>query len=57
MNKQSKINSKLKKIKNLVNSSIESSDKSTYDDIYYLFIAPLLILLMIEFNKFRRKNI
>lgn len=57
MEKQSKINNKLKEIENLVDSGIESSDKSTYDDIYYIFVIPLLILLMIEFNQLRRKKI
>ncbi len=57
MDKQSRINSKLKEIENLISSSMESSDKSTYDDTYYFLIAPLLILLMLEFNKFRRKTL
>ena len=57
MEKQSKINNKLTEIKNIINTKTESDDKSTYDDTYYIFIIPLLILLVIEFDKFRRKTI
>lgn len=57
MSKQSNINNKIKEIENIIDNGIESSDKSTYDDTYYFLIAPLLVLLMIEFNRFRRKNI
>lgn len=57
MGSQSKINNKLKEIETLVDNDIESSDKVNYDDIYYIFVIPLLILLMIEFNQLRRKNI
>lgn len=57
MNKQSNINNKLKKIENLVNTSIESDDKSTYDDTYYILVIPLLILLIIEFNQSWRRKI
>lgn len=57
MEKQSNIDKRLKEIHSMTNSSTESSDKSTYEDTYYLLIAPLLILLMIEINKFRRKAI
>lgn len=57
MEKQSNINNKLKEIKGLINNSIMSSNKNTYTDTYYFLAIPLLILLIIEFNKFRRKNI
>lgn len=55
MNKQSNINKKLKEIENTINSNLESSDKSTYDDTYYFLVVPLLILLVIELNMYRRK--
>jgi Ca-activated chloride channel family protein len=57
MEKQSNINHKLKEIENMVDKGIESSNKSTYNDTYYFLIIPLLVLTMLEFNKFRRKNI
>ena len=49
------INSKIKQIKNKTKSTLESNDKSSYDDIYYIFVIPLLILLFIEFDRFRRR--
>ena len=57
MDKQSNLNAKLKEIENIIKNGIESSDKSTYDDTYFFFIIPLIIVIMLEFNKFRRKNI
>ena len=57
MKKQSNINNKLKEIEKFVNNDIEANDKSSYDDIYYIFVTPLLILLMIEFDQWRRKNL
>lgn len=57
MEKQNKINDKLREIENSINQNIELSDKSTYVDTYYIFIVFLLALLVIELNKFRRNNI
>lgn len=57
MEKQSNIDYKLKQIENIIDKNIESSDKNTYDDTYYFLIIPLLTFIMLEFNKFRRKNI
>ena len=57
MENQNKINNKLKEIEKLINNTTESIEKSNYDDIYYIFVIPLLILLIIDFNQFRRKNI
>ena len=58
MDKQSNINKKLEEIKNMINNNdMESNDKSSYNDIYYIFVIPLLILLVVEFNKFRRKSL
>lgn len=57
MEKQKNIESKLKEIQNMTNSNLESSDKSSYTDTYYLLVAPLLVLLIIELNTFRSKTI
>lgn len=55
--RQVDINRKLDEIKRLTTSNIDSSDKSTYDDTYYIFVIPLLVLLTIELNNLRRKVI
>ncbi len=55
MEAQSKIHSKINNIKKLISSNIESSDKSSYEDTYYILVIPLLILLILEFNQYRRK--
>ncbi len=57
MERQVDINRKLDEIKRLTTSNIDSSDKSTYDDTYYIFVIPLLVLLTIELNNLRRKVI
>lgn len=57
MNKQSDIDSKLIKIKKLSKNGIESTDKSNYDDTYFIFVIPLFILLIIDFDRTRRKLI
>ena len=57
MNKQSDIKKKIESIKKRATSKIESNDKSTYKDTYYIFIIPLLILSIIEFNKVRSRTI
>lgn len=57
MDKQGRINNKLREINRLVNTSISSNDKSSYDDIYFIFVIPLLILLIIELGNYRRNII
>lgn len=57
MKYQSKINKKLQEIKNLISEDIELNNISDYEDTYYILIIPLLILLLIEFNKIRRQNL
>lgn len=57
MDKQNKINSEIKKIKSLASNGIEDTDKSNYNDIYYIFVIPLLFLLIYDFDKVRRKMI
>ena len=54
MDGQKKISDKLKSIKENTNYHLESSDKSSYDDIYFIFVIPLLLLLLVELNKYRR---
>lgn len=50
-----KLNSKLSKISRLKTSNTSTINKKNYDDIYYIFMPPLLILLVIKLNTFRRK--
>jgi Ca-activated chloride channel family protein len=52
--KQKDLNKKIKSIKSGIKSSLASSDKSTYDDIYYFFVVILIGLLIFELNKYRR---
>lgn len=54
MNNKS-LNQKLNKISKLKSSDLATTSKQNYDDIYYLFIPPLLILLVIKLDKIRRK--
>lgn len=56
MDKQSNINSKIKEIENIITTNKESNDKSSYDDIYFIFIIPLLIILILEYKDIRRKS-
>ena len=50
------IDNKLNSIKKYSKSSFKSLDKSNYDDIYYLFVIPILILLLYDFCNIRRDN-
>ena len=55
MDKQSNIDSKLKSLKNNSSTSLKSVSKSSYKDTYYIFVIPLLILLIINFDKYKRR--
>ena len=57
MNNESDIDRKLTSIKNKTDLKASTMDKSSYDDIYYIFIIPLLVLMVLDFNKIRRKFI
>lgn len=45
------INKKIKEIKKITKTKNNSNDKSDYDDIYYLFVIPLLCILVYDFRK------
>lgn len=57
MNNHNNINYKLKEIKGKNNLRVTANDKSSYKDIYFIFIIPLLILMVLDFYKIRRKFI
>ena len=57
MTKLDKLTTEINRIKTLAYNGIESTDKSNYDDIYYLFVIPLLFLLIFDFDRIRRKMI
>ena len=57
MDKQNNIDSKLNEMKNKANLRVTANDKSSYKDIYFIFIIPLLLLVILDFNKMRRKFI
>lgn len=54
MNNQSNIDSKLATIKEGVEYTVNEVDISSYEDIYYIFVIPLLGLLIYEFIVFRK---
>ena len=55
MKKTSDLDDIIDTINDKIVSEYEVIDKKTYDDIYFYFIIPLLILLLLELNKYRRK--
>lgn len=57
MSNQNNITKKLSEIQRRAEIGLSTSNISTYDDIYYLFAIPLLVLLILELNKYRRNNI
>lgn len=57
MQKQSNINSKIQSIKNEVKKKIGEDTITSYDDIYYIFIIPLVGLLIYEFINLKRLEI
>lgn len=54
MSEHSNIDSKLQDIKDGVTYEFDVVDKSSYQDTYYIFVVPLLGLLIYEFINFRR---
>ena len=57
MDNQKNINQKLTEIKNNSNYNLESRDISSFDDTYFILLIPLIIMLIIELNKYRRNAI
>lgn len=57
MNKRSDIESKLKQIKNKTNLRVTLNDRGSYKDIYFIFVIPLFLLMILDFSKIRRKLI
>lgn len=56
MQRKSDIDSKLSEINsNLYEQVGEQKGKSTYTDIYFIFVIPLLLLLVYEFINYKRK--
>ena len=56
-NNNNVLKNKIKEIKNKTNITLENNDKSSYDDIYYILVIPLFILLLIELIRYRRRTI
>ena len=54
MSKQSNLESKLADIKDGITYDFDVVDKTAYADTYYIFVVPLLGLLIYEFINFRR---
>lgn len=57
MNNSKNINKKTKEIKNILKGEISPSNTTNYEDIYYIFAWPLLLLIVIELKRMRRNNI
>ncbi|MBP3708718.1 MAG: VWA domain-containing protein [Clostridia bacterium] len=55
MNKQSNITSKINELKKGKVSDISPENISSFTDIYYFFVIPLIVLLMFEFFYYKRK--
>ena len=54
MDKHRNIYNKINRIKKFADSGLIKSNKSSDDDIYFIFVLPLIILLYYDFYKFRR---
>ena len=52
MNNKNDIDNKLNKIKRITKETLENNDKSTYNDIYFIFIIPLLIDLFLIYREY-----
>ncbi len=55
MNKKADIDKVLSDIKNDSKVSMTDTDMDGYNDIYYIFVIPLLLLLLYEFVEYRRR--
>lgn len=55
MEKQLDIKDKLKEIKQEASHNLDDSQKMLYDDIYFIFVIPLVALLIYEFINYKKK--
>lgn len=55
MDKQSKVNNKLKEIKQKLMKDTDGETKDSYTDIYYFFVIPLAGLLLYELINYKRR--
>lgn len=55
MSKQANIKSKLNQIKQAAVHDLDDTDKMLYNDIYFIFVIPLMILLIYEFIIYKKK--
>lgn len=55
MENQSNIDKKIKEIKKYLASETNSGTKEGYVDIYYLFVIPLLVLLIYDYIYYKRR--
>ncbi len=54
MSKQSNIDSKIKQIKRDSNNTLDDTQKMLYNDIYFIFVIPLVLLLAYEFIYYKK---
>lgn len=54
MSKQSNIESKIKQIKRDSNNTLDDTQKMLYNDIYFIFVIPLVLLLAYEFIYYKK---
>ena len=55
MDKQKNIDKKLESILKDAKKNVSESDRTLYNDIYYIFVIPLIIVLGWEYINYRRK--
>ncbi len=53
MENQNNVNKKLKEIRNLSHTEYKSNKKQAYNDIYFIFIIPILILLLLKYRNLK----
>ncbi len=54
MNNKHDIDKKLSKIKKIAKETLVGNDKSTYNDIYFIFLIPLLIDFILIYREYER---
>lgn len=53
MSRQNNIDNKLKELKKMTKNEVSESDIKSYEDTYYIFIIPLLILLVFNYKRYK----